>query len=102
VIATFHWGIEGDFHESPAQRALAHVALRSGASAVIGGHPHVLQPVRRLRHRVIAYSLGNFVFTPVRPGSGRTGILELRLGAHRVEGARLRRGRIVGTRPTVG
>jgi hypothetical protein len=101
VVATFHWGIEGDFHESPAQRALAQVALRAGATAVIGGHPHVLQPLRRLRHRVIAYSLGNFVFTPVRPGSDRTAILELRLSAGRVERSRLRHGTIAGTRPSV-
>jgi poly-gamma-glutamate synthesis protein (capsule biosynthesis protein) len=101
VVATFHWGIEGDFHESPQQRALARVALDSGATAVIGGHPHVLQPVKRLARRVIAYSLGNFVFFPVRPGSDRTALLDLRLGAGRVERTYLRHGRIVGTRPVL-
>jgi poly-gamma-glutamate capsule biosynthesis protein CapA/YwtB (metallophosphatase superfamily) len=29
---------------------------------VIGAHPHVLQPVVRSGRRLVAYSLGNFVF----------------------------------------
>jgi poly-gamma-glutamate synthesis protein (capsule biosynthesis protein) len=99
VIATFHWGIERDFHENAAQRALARTALGAGATAVIGAHPHVLQPLRTPPGRLIAYSLGNFVFSANSPGTERTGILELSLGARRVLGHRFRRARIVGSRP---
>jgi poly-gamma-glutamate synthesis protein (capsule biosynthesis protein) len=102
VIASFHWGIERRFTESAAQRALAQVALRAGATAVIGAHPHVLQPiVRRAHGRLIAYSLGNFVFSASSPGTERTGILELRLAAGRVAGAHLRRAHIVASRPVL-
>jgi Bacterial capsule synthesis protein PGA_cap len=100
VIASFHWGIERQFTESADQRALAGVALHAGATAVIGAHPHVLQPiVRRGRRRLIAYSLGNFVFSANSPGTERTGILQLRLAAGRVARAHLRRATIRASRP---
>jgi poly-gamma-glutamate synthesis protein (capsule biosynthesis protein) len=36
--------------------------LTSGAHAVIGAHPHVVQTVEIYKGRPIVYSLGNFVF----------------------------------------
>ncbi|MGK2939449.1 MAG: CapA family protein [Solirubrobacteraceae bacterium] len=102
VIATFHWGIEKDTTESAEQRALAALALRSGATAVIGAHPHVLQPIRRPAGRLIAYSLGNFVFSAASPGTQRTGILDVRLGAGRVVGSRFTRATIRASRPVLG
>ena len=102
VIAMFHWGIERDPTPEPYQRALAQTALRAGATAVIGAHPHVLQPIHRPPRRLIAYSLGNFVFSAGSPGTQRTGVLEFRVGAHRVApGARLRRATIVASRPVL-
>ncbi len=103
VIATFHWGIERDFTESAQQRSLAATAVNAGATAVIGAHPHVLQPIRRPRlGRLIAYSLGNFVFSAHSAGTERTGILTLQLGAGRVLGHRFVRARIRGSRPIIG
>ena len=49
VIATFHWGVERAPGENERQRGFAAAALGAGAAAVIGAHPHVLQPVRRAR-----------------------------------------------------
>jgi poly-gamma-glutamate synthesis protein (capsule biosynthesis protein) len=99
VVATFHWGSG----TSPDARelALAPVALRAGADAVIGAHPHVLQPIRRQGHRVIAYSLGNFVFSAASPETARTGILGLRLSTRGVEGVRFRRAVIRDSRPAL-
>ena len=51
VVATFHWGVERSTAENARQRAFARVAIGAGAGAVIGAHPHVLQPVRRLAGR---------------------------------------------------
>lgn len=102
VIAAFHWGIERDPVEDPRERGLARVALDAGATAVIGHHPHVLQPIRRAgRHRIVAYSLGNFVFTGTSAFTRRTGILELKLARGRVAGHKLRRATIVNSRPTL-
>jgi len=63
---SIHWGIE----YAPAPRAedvdMAHKMLESGASVIVGHHPHVLQPVETYktqdgRNTVIFYSLGNFL-----------------------------------------
>jgi hypothetical protein len=100
VIASFHWGVERNPHPTTRQRALAALALRSGATAVIAAHPHVLQPVVRAgAHQAIAYSLGNFVWAAGSGPTASTGILTLRLSPRGVEGVALRHARIAGTRP---
>jgi hypothetical protein len=100
VVATFHWGIERDPHENDRQRAFANEALAAGASAVIGAHPHVLQPIRSAGpHRVVAYSLGNFVWSAGSPSSASTGILHLGLSTRGVEDHHLQRATIVDSRP---
>ncbi len=69
---------------------------------MIGHHPHVLQPIRAAgRNRIVAYSLGNFVFTGTSAFTRRSGILELKLGRGRVAGHRLRRATIVNSRPVL-
>jgi poly-gamma-glutamate synthesis protein (capsule biosynthesis protein) len=103
VVAAFHWGIERATHESAQQRALAQVALRAGATAVIGSHPHVLQPIRRpARRRLVAYSLGNFVFSAASPNTERTGILRVSLTRRGVVGSRFTRATIRASRPVLG
>ena len=100
VIATFHWGVERAAVEDARQRAFATEALAAGATAVIGAHPHVLQPIRKVgARRLVAYSLGNFVFGAGSPGTTSTGILELKLSTRGVEGSRFRRAVIEATRP---
>lgn len=102
VIATFHWGDELAFGEAARERVLAALAIAAGATAVIGAHPHVLQPVRRPRPgRLIAYSLGNFVFGAGSPGTARTGILQLGLSTRGVTSARFVRASIKGSRPVL-
>lgn len=99
VVATFHWGTERSPSPNARQRLFAGIALRAGAHAVIGAHPHVLQPTRTRRRRVVAYSLGNFIWTPGSGPTARTGILSLHLSGRGVESARLRRATIVGGQP---
>jgi len=100
VVATFHWGVERSPNEDARQRSFARDALAAGATAVIGAHPHVLQPIRRPGgRRLVAYSLGNFVWSAGSPQTTSTGILRLRLSGRGVEGQRLLRARIENTRP---
>jgi poly-gamma-glutamate capsule biosynthesis protein CapA/YwtB (metallophosphatase superfamily) len=101
VVATFHWGVERAGRPDGRQRALAGAALRAGADAVIGAHPHVLQPIERHGRRVVAYSLGNFVWSAGSAATSSTGILRLRLSARGIEGVRLLRARISQTRPAL-
>ena len=99
VVATFHWGDELHHTANARQRLFARAALRAGAQAVIGAHPHVLQPRHRRGRRIVAYSLGNFVFSTGGGATSQTGILRLRLSGRGVEGMRLLRGRIVAAQP---
>ena len=62
VVVFMHWGVEYSREPTERQRALARAAVGAGASAVIGSHPHVLQPWVRVDDAVVLYSLGNFVF----------------------------------------
>jgi poly-gamma-glutamate synthesis protein (capsule biosynthesis protein) len=62
LIVYFHWGIEYRHDVSDAQIEIAHAAVDSGASAVVGTHPHVLQGRETYNGAPIYYSIGNFVF----------------------------------------
>lgn len=66
VLTTPHWGNE--YHHAPERREqdLAHEMIEAGALAVIGNHPHVVQPMEKFvasdgREGFVLYSLGNFV-----------------------------------------
>ncbi len=69
TIVTIHWGIEYQRTENKDQDRLAAFLLEHGADAVIGSHPHVVQPVktyagpdgRDTASRLVVYSLGNFI-----------------------------------------
>ena len=99
VVATFHWGIEKAPYEAADQAELATVAADAGAQLVIGAHPHVLQPLRRVGSALVAYSLGNFVFGAHSSETAATGVLETDLSAEGVTRARWRPGAISGGRP---
>lgn len=67
VIVTPHWGYEYKNRLQPAEefRRLAHSFLEAGATAIVGNHIHMLQPMERYvtqdgRRTVVFYGLGNF------------------------------------------
>jgi poly-gamma-glutamate synthesis protein (capsule biosynthesis protein) len=62
VIFAPHWGVEGSYRPTEAQRELAHAVIDAGADIVWGSHPHVLQPVEEYNDGMIFYSMGNFSF----------------------------------------
>lgn len=62
LIAAFHWGAELMTEPKEYQEDLARVAIDSGATLVIGHHPHVPQPIDVYNGVPILYSLGNFAF----------------------------------------
>lgn len=62
TFVVYHWGSEGKNEIKPYQKRLAHLSIDSGATAVIGHHPHVLQPIEVYKNRPILYSIGNFAF----------------------------------------
>lgn len=62
VVVYPHWGYDYAFWHAEDQAEIARVAIDNGADLVVGTHPHVTQPVEIYNDRLIAYSLGNFVF----------------------------------------
>lgn len=62
ILVYIHWGTEYAEKENQAQKDLAYWLIDEGADLVIGGHPHVVQPMEIYKNKMIFYSLGNFVF----------------------------------------
>lgn len=62
VVVLAHWGDQYTNVPHPDQRRVGAALVRSGADVVVGGHPHWVQGVQVERGRLIAHSLGNFVF----------------------------------------
>ncbi len=62
VIVNIHWGTEYMLTENDSQTAIAQALIDSGADAIFGHHPHVIEPVKIYKGKPIFYSLGNFVF----------------------------------------
>ncbi len=67
IVVTFHWGVPYEREPSSEDRMKAHFAVDCGADAVVGHHPHVVQPFEIYRRCPIFYSVGNFAF-----GSGNS------------------------------
>lgn len=61
VLVYAHWGDE--YSAPPARvKEAARLFARSGASLVVGSHPHVVLPSEKIGETVVYYSLGNFIF----------------------------------------
>jgi poly-gamma-glutamate capsule biosynthesis protein CapA/YwtB (metallophosphatase superfamily) len=69
------FGSEYAFGENRGNsRRFARMAVDAGADLVVGSGPHVLRGVELYRHRLIAYSLGNFAGYHNFGSSGRTAL----------------------------
>lgn len=84
IIVSPHWGKQYSHTPNQAQKHFAKQMLNAGATAIIGSHPHVVQPVVKYktqdgRDTLIAYSLGNFVSFQGTPKNRSTIILNLAL-----------------------
>jgi poly-gamma-glutamate capsule biosynthesis protein CapA/YwtB (metallophosphatase superfamily) len=91
VVVLAHGGNEYRAEPSSAVKARYRRFIDAGAAAVLGSHPHILQGFEAYKGGLIAYSLGNFLFTAdVEPPESRpSGILELLVYRGRVAGLRL-------------
>ena len=83
-----HWGIEYQTTENSKQNAIAQKLCDMGIDVIVGGHPHVVQPVELLtsqtdpEHKTVCiYSLGNAV------SNQRTGISNLFPAGYTEDGA---------------
>lgn len=61
IFACIHWGNEYQLLPHSSQKQLAKYLTEIGVDAIIGGHPHVIQPMELNDGKLIVYSLGNFI-----------------------------------------
>ena len=62
VIVMPHWGREYRYDPMPECLAIAKQIVQAGADAILGSHPHQIQPLVKYRGKPICYSMGNFLF----------------------------------------
>ena len=79
VVVSVHWGTEYSSKADSGQRSLAHRMIDAGADLIIGHHPHVIQGIELYKNRVIAYSLGDFVFDHWSRLTGEAFVLQVTL-----------------------
>lgn len=91
IIASIHGGYEFEFFPRKRQIDMAHDLIEYGADAIIGHHPHVIQPVDYYRTKrdpnrvaVIAYSLGSLLWSFSAPHLALSLILNFKMtkGSH--------------------
>ena len=76
IIACMHWGTEYRSKPDASQLLLEDWLYTHGVNHIIGGHPHVVQPVRTLPHykgyadvHLTVWSLGNYISNMSAPGT---------------------------------
>ena len=62
LIASIHWGEEGNYSATSTQKSYGRAMIDAGADLVLGHHPHVIGGVEQYKGKYIVYSLGNFCF----------------------------------------
>ncbi|MBO4263312.1 MAG: CapA family protein [Bacteroidales bacterium] len=62
VFVLPHWGVEHTYYPPVDCKQQAMRLIDAGADAVIGSHPHLVNPVVRYKGKYIYYSMGNFLF----------------------------------------
>jgi len=85
IIINFHWGLEKANYPTAEEQYFARRVIDAGADVIIGHHPHVLQGIEKYKDRIIAYSLGNFIFGGNSRTHEKSAILELRLSKNKME-----------------
>jgi poly-gamma-glutamate capsule biosynthesis protein CapA/YwtB (metallophosphatase superfamily) len=69
VVALLHWGTEYERYPNAAQKTLARQLFEGGVDLIVAAHPHVVQPIEKMKVMrngqtlscYVVYSLGNFV-----------------------------------------
>ena len=75
IVAYMHWGKEYSLEPNSAQKKMAQKLCDMGVDVIVGGHPHVVQPMQLLTstadstHRTVCiYSIGNSISNQRKEG----------------------------------
>lgn len=70
ICVFMHWGVEYEYEQNSNQEDLADFLFENGVDVILGGHPHVLEPMEKrqitlsdgtTKDGFVIYSLGNFI-----------------------------------------
>lgn len=95
IAVMIHWGVEYQTKENAYQDEMADLLFENGADIILGGHPHVLQPMElrtvtgadgATRQGFVCYSLGNFISSQNDKLTDTTVVLNLELTRDNVTG----------------
>lgn len=87
LFLSLHWGIEYERYPTMEQRKMARRLIDAGADMIVGHHPHVFQGIEIYRGKVIAYSLGNFLFDQKHKGTDKSIMLQCRFKTKKIHSA---------------
>lgn len=62
VLVMPHWGLEHIYLQPLFFKDAAYKIVDAGADCILGGHPHIINPVIRHKGVKIYFSMGNFLF----------------------------------------
>lgn len=88
IAVMIHWGTEYQIQQNSYQQEVAQFLFDNGADIILGGHPHVLQPMKlyikteqngEQTQGFICYSLGNFISAQKDRYTDTTVVLNLEL-----------------------
>lgn len=84
VIFFAHWGTEYAEKPDDFQKEWTQILLECGVDAVIGTHPHVMQPYEMVRddsghEMLVYYSIGNYISAQSEKSCVKGGMAEFRV-----------------------
>jgi poly-gamma-glutamate synthesis protein (capsule biosynthesis protein) len=86
ILVHYHFGEEYQRVPNSFQKEVVQKTIEMGADIIIGGHPHVLQPLQSIKSSksafdsvFVAYSLGNFISNQRKRYTDAGGILTLQI-----------------------
>jgi poly-gamma-glutamate synthesis protein (capsule biosynthesis protein) len=65
IIFSIHWGVEYSNKATKRQKKIANFLANNGVDIIIGTHPHVIEPVEKIKNTLVIYSLGNFISSQI-------------------------------------
>ena len=95
IAVLIHWGVEYQTTQNSYQEQIADLLIENGADLVLGGHPHVPQPIEMRtvtaedgseRTGFVCWSLGNFISSQVDPLTDVTAVLTVELTRDNITG----------------
>lgn len=88
ICVNMHWGNEYQSIQNPEQGNLTNLLINNGVDIILGSHPHVLQPMKKITVKqedgttkdcFVIYSLGNFMSGQTKEKTRNSVILNIEI-----------------------